>query len=57
MLRAYFFGAVYHALVWIQGKTYAADSMRDPSVYHALVWIQGKTTAKATKDGKEYTMP
>ena len=34
---------VYHALVWIQGKTLALHGRRRMTVYHALVWIQGKT--------------
>ena len=35
---------VYHALVWIQGKTEQLQRCHMAAVYHALVWIQGKTT-------------
>ena len=34
---------VYHALVWIQGKTMRRYTVARSTVYHALVWIQGKT--------------
>ncbi len=40
--------ALYHACVWIQGKTASARSGEATPLYHACVWIQGKTMQDLT---------
>ncbi len=34
---------LYHACVWIQGKTLSYETPLLGVLYHACVWIQGKT--------------
>ena len=48
---------VYHAFLWIQGKTMGGRYNRDPIVYHAFLWIQGKTSTYAIAGCPKCTMP
>ena len=39
---------LYHACVWIQGKTMLYVAFTYAPLYHACVWIQGKTAQATT---------
>ena len=39
---------LYHACVWIQGKTRWPMTKTSSPLYHACVWIQGKTSVNTS---------
>ena len=48
---------VYHAFLWIQGKTSGLSSSASMAVYHAFLWIQGKTSGNELSLVWKCTMP